>query len=208
VARFKRRMILGFFVVFGTFLIGSPRTEGATREWHTVILDLVKVDVPKTWQLARKCEWMSGQQRMAWLVVSPNRYFRLRVGLAEDKGEPFAKLAELNWSRLVKRIPDLQVLSKETLTVDGNEAFSALARATLVRKKNPKQYLVSRLMYRMPAIKAVASLTLEASGERIDGFKEIMARVTQSFGLAAMQPGGQGQASGTGGAPAGNKGGR
>ena len=169
-----------FFVFSGVALLYlvSPAEAGplvVPLKWTTT--DGWKAQMPGDWRLARHKPYGPQKHLGRWRFESPHRNWELSIRVAPDAGEDYQKAAADNIERLKRRLDNQKVHQKD-VTADG---YVLLLQGDMVRKAQKHFYLVYRSMTRDTPNKLLYTLTLAATGERLDSFTALMKQISESF---------------------------
>jgi hypothetical protein len=148
-----------------------------------------KAELPEGWkQIEAKKEDPSKPYDGLWRYQSANTSWRLRVGIhVIKKAESDFKVRTKNtFDRLMKRVPELQILRANTVKVGGvggREMFYLLGRAERERKGQKIDFMVFKMFSVFKKENLWLAATLTVANDKLENFLEVVDKFMESFEL-------------------------
>jgi hypothetical protein len=145
-----------------------------------------RAELPEGWkQVEAKKDIPSKPYDALWRYHSVKSSWRLRVAVRTiKKPESDFKVRTRNtFERLVKRIPDIELLRANTIKIGERPVFYLLARANRERKGEKLDFLYFKMFSFFPKRKLQVAVTLSVANDKLENFLEVAERFMESFEL-------------------------
>jgi hypothetical protein len=147
-----------------------------------------KAKLPANWEARPPRHYGPELHVGRWVFISPNHNLKFRVLIEHDKGEDFKKILDAGFEQMHKLVTDPKIAKQEQLKADGKDVFYIVLSGLLPVKDFLKEHLIFRMLIRVPENKLFVTLTLAATGEKMDTFLPIVETLMESFELVKPKP--------------------
>jgi hypothetical protein len=144
-----------------------------------------KAKIPATWKLSKTRKFDAAKPQLGlWEFKSARGNAVLRFRFYEDKGQAMKDLLEASLAKLLKRLDDAKVLTKE---VDA-DSYTVVVEGVAPRGNFMRKFTVLRTGGRHPATKVRFAITLMGSEGKYQGYTRLFQRVIDSFEIVKFDP--------------------